>query len=306
MSVSFEQLKSMVVFAQVVEQGSFSAAAKHIGITRAVVSYHVKKLEQHLGVSLLNRSTRSLHLTEAGEQYYQRCHNIAEQAKAANQQIENIKQEPEGALKVSCPVNAGLQTIVPALNVFRGLYPKINIEVVLTDEVVNVIQDGFDLAIRGAALEDSGLQASKLTTLSTCLCGSPDYLNKYGRPLNPVDLDAHQWVIYTAGSSTLQLTKGSRSFSIKIKGGMSTNNAAARTAFIEGGHGLGRVPLYDALPKIKAGKLEVVMSDYFLQNIDVYCVFPKGATNAKKLRLLIDYLKEYLAKQAQASNLLQQ
>ncbi|WP_411994805.1 LysR family transcriptional regulator [Agarivorans sp. DSG3-1] len=299
MSVSFEQLKSMVVFAQVVEQGSFSAAAKQIGITRAVVSYHVKKLEQHLGVSLLNRSTRSLHLTEAGEQYYQRCHNITEQAKAANQQMENIKQEPEGSLKISCPVNAGLQTIVPALNLFRALYPKINIELVLSDEVVNVIQDGFDLAIRGAELEDSGLQASKLTTLKTCLCGSPDYLNKQGRPQQPADLDAHQWVIYTAGSNTLQLTKGARSFSIKTKGGISTNNAAARTAFIEGGHGLGRVPLYDALPKIKTGNLEVLMSDYQLQDIDVYCVFPKGATSSKKLRLLIDYLKQYLAKQEQ-------
>ncbi|WP_163132166.1 LysR family transcriptional regulator [Agarivorans sp. Alg241-V36] len=297
MSVTFEQLKSMVVFAQVVEQGSFSAAAKHIGITRAVVSYHVKKLEKHLGLSLLNRSTRSLHLTEAGEQYYQRCHNIAEQAKAANLQIENLKQEPEGSLKISCPVNAGLQTIVPAINEFRRLYPKVNIDLVLSDEVVNIIQDGFDLAIRGAALNDSGLQAAKLTTLSTCLCGAPEYLNKYGRPQKPADLDAHQWVIYTAGSSTLQLSKGSRSFSIKTKGGMSTNNAAVRTAFVEGGHGLGRVPLYDALPKINAGKLEIVMPDYALQDIDVYCVFPKGAASSKKLRLLIDYLKQNLAKQ---------
>ncbi|WP_406609300.1 LysR family transcriptional regulator [Agarivorans sp. JK6] len=297
MSVSFEQLKSMVVFAQVVEQGSFSAAAKHIGITRAVVSYHIKKLEQQLGLSLLNRSTRSLHLTEAGEQYYQRCHNIAEQAKAANLQIENLKQEPEGSIKISCPVNAGLQTIVPVINEFRRLYPKVNIELVLSDEVVNIIQDGFDLAIRGAELNDSGLQAAKLTTLSTCLCAAPEYLNKHGRPTKPADLDAHQWVIYTAGSSTLQLSKGSRSFSIKTKGGMSTNNAAVRTAFVEGGHGLGRVPLYDALPKIQAGKLEVLMADYQLQDIDVYCVFPKGSASSKKLRLLIDYLKQSLAKQ---------
>ncbi|WP_432454190.1 MULTISPECIES: LysR family transcriptional regulator [unclassified Agarivorans] len=298
MSMSFEQLKSMVVFAQVVEQGSFSAAAKHIGITRAVVSYHVKKLESNLGVSLLNRSTRSLHLTEAGEQYYQRCHNIAEQAKAANMQMENIKQEPEGSLKISCPVNVGLRIIVPALNLFRSLYPKINIDLVLSDEVVNVIQEGFDLAIRGAVLEDSGLQASKLITLNTCLCASPQYLNQYGRPRLPADLDAHQWVIYTTGSNTLNLRKGHRSFSIRTKGGISTNNAAARTAFIEGGHGLGRVPLYDAQPRIKLGLLEVLMEDYQLDDIDVYGVYPKGATRSKKLRLLIDYLKPYLAKQA--------
>ena len=123
MDISFEQLKSMVVFSHVVEQGSFSAAAKHIGLSRAVVSYHIKKLERQLGITLLNRSTRSIALTEAGSNYYQRCRIIAQQASAANQQIENIKNEPEGLLKITCPVSVGLHTIVPALDKFRKIYP---------------------------------------------------------------------------------------------------------------------------------------------------------------------------------------
>ncbi|MCW8996964.1 MAG: LysR family transcriptional regulator [Psychromonas sp.] len=297
MNISFEQLKSMVVFAQVVEQGSLSAAAKHIGLSRAVVSYHIKKLESHLAIKLLNRSTRTITLTEAGTQYYQRCRIIAEQASAANQQIENLKSEPVGLLKITCPVNVGLQTIVPALNEFRRLYPKIELDVMLSDEVINIMKEGIDLAIRGAPLADSGLQASKLSTLPTCLCGSPEYLQKHGYPSNPAQLAEHDWVIYKLTSNVLEMKKGKRSFSIKINGTISTNNAAARTAFIEGGHGLGRIPIYDAGPKIKAGTLASVLDDYQLNDIDIYGVFPPGAAKSKKLRLLIDYLKSYFKKQ---------
>ena len=297
MDISFEQLKSMVVFAQVVQQGSLTGAAKHIGLSRAVVSYHIKKLETQLGVKLLNRSTRSIALTEAGLGYYERCRIIAEQAETANRQIENLKNEPVGLLKITCPVNIGLQTIVPALNEFKQRYPKIELDVMLTDEVVNILQEGIDLAIRGAPLSDSGLQASKLSTLQTVLCGSPLYLNKHGRPTKPSELDQHDWVIYKLTSGVLELTQGSRSYSVKVNGSISTNNAAARTAFIEGGHGLGRIPTYDALPKIKNGTLEAVLEDYQLANIEVYGVFPPGTTGSKKLRLLIDFLKDYFAKQ---------
>jgi DNA-binding transcriptional LysR family regulator len=296
MNLSFEQLKSMVVFAQVVEQGNLTAAAKHIGLSRAVVSYHIKKLETQLGVKLLNRSTRSIALTEAGAEYYQSCRIIADQANTANQQIENLKNEPEGLLKITCPVNVGLQMVVPALNDFRRIYPKIDLDVMLTDEVVNIIQEGIDLAIRGAPLPDSGLQASKLSTLPTCLCGSPSYFKKRGRPADPTDLEQHEWVVYKMTSGAIELNKGSRSYSVAVRGGISTNNAAARTAFLEGGHGLGRIPIYDAWPKIQAGTLESVLDDYQLKDIDIYGVFPPGSAASKKLRLLIDYLKEYFIK----------
>jgi len=304
MNLHFEQLKSMVVFAQVVEQGNFTAAAKHVGLSRAVVSYHIKKLESQLGVKLLNRSTRSISLTEAGSEYYQSCRIIAERATMANQQIENLKNEPEGLLKITCPVNVGLQMIVPALNNFRRLYPKIELDVMLSDEVVNILQEGIDLAIRGAPLPDSGLQALKLSTLATCLCGSPDYLKKRGRPMAPSDLQQHDWVIYKMTSGAVELTKGSLSYSVAIKGGISTNNAAARTAFIEGGHGLGRVPVYDARPKVQAGSLELVLEEYQLKDIDIYGVFPPGSAASKKLRLLLDYLKAYFIKiERQTQNL---
>lgn len=303
MNVSFEQLKSMVVFAQIVEQGSLSAAARHIGLSRAVVSYHIKKLESQLGVSLLNRSTRSITLTDAGQGYYERCRAIAEQAQAANLQIENLKNEPEGLIKITCPVNVGLQNIVPALNEFKTRYPKIQLDVMLSDDVVNIIQEGIDLAIRGAPLADSGLQATKLTTLPTCLCASPLYVSQHGQPRTPADLDKHDWVMYKRASSVLAISKGSLSYSLKVSGGITTNNSMARTAFVEGGHGLGRIPLYDALPKIKQGSLMQVMADYQLDDIQLYGVFPPGSASSKKMRLLIDYLKEYFAKEASRNQL---
>jgi len=300
--LSFEQLKSMVVFAQVVDQGSLSAAAKHVGLSRAVVSYHIKKLETQLGIKLLNRSTRSIALTEAGSQYYDRCKVIVEQALAANQQIENLKSDPMGLIKLACPVSVGLNMIVPALNEFRQLYPNIQLEVSLSDEVVNIIKDGFDVAIRGAALVDSGLQATKLSTLHTCLCGSPSYLLKYGSPTSPAQLSSHQWVLYKLAGNTLDLQKGKRSYKVKLSGNISTNNAAARTAFVEGGHGLGRIPTYDALPRIKAGSLTQILTEYQLNDIELYAVFPPGGADSKKLRLLLDYLKDYFKKHKLALN----
>ena len=297
MDISFEQLKSMVVFSHVVEQGSFSAAAKHIGLSRAVVSYHIKKLEQQHGVTLLNRSTRSIALTQVGKDYYRRCRIIAQQASAANQQIENVKHEPEGLLKITCPVSVGLHTIVPALDKFRKIYPKIELDLMLTDEVVNIVKEGIDLAIRGAPLIDSGLQARKLAVLETCLCGSPEYFERYGKPITPEELKHHTWVIYKLTSNKINLEKAGRTYTVDVKGSIATNNAAARTAFVVGGQGLGRIPLYDAVEKIKAGRLQSVLTDYQLKAIDVYGVFPPGAANSKKLRLLIDFLSQFFTQQ---------
>ncbi len=304
MKVSFEQLKSMVVFAQIVEQGSLTAAAKQLGLTRAVASYHLKKLETQLEVTLLNRSTRTMALTEAGIAYYERCRIITEQANAANQQIENIKSEPQGLLKISCPVNVGMQLIVPAINTFKRQYPKIQIDLQLTDDVVDIIKNGFDFAIRGVALSDSNLQATKLTTMSTCICGAPEYFAHFGKPKTPLELAEHQWVVYQLGSKTLTLQKDGKKHDITMQGALSTNNAAARTAFVEAGHGIGRIPLYDAWPKVQAGLLEIILDDYKSKDIELYGVFPPGAAGSKKLRLFIDYLKSYFVKQHTALGML--
>lgn len=302
MSHIFEQLKSMVVFSHVVEQGSFSAAARQLKLTRTVVSYHMKKLETSLGVTLLHRSTRSLSLTEAGKAFYDSSRLIVEQAIVAQQKMEHFRSEPEGRLSITCPVNMGLQLVVPALKAFKAQFPKIELDIMLSDEVVNLIQSGVDLAIRGAPLVDSNLHARQLSRLSTQLYASPSYLKQHGRPTTPSELEQHQWVIYQLGAPYIDLSQGSRSFRVKVKGDITTNNAAARTAFVEGGYGIARIPTYDAKPKVDQGLLEVVMADYQLADIDVYGVYPPGSAGAKKVRLLVDFLVHYFQKLAHAQS----
>ncbi|WP_315980122.1 substrate binding domain-containing protein [Aliamphritea spongicola] len=159
-------------------------------------------------MQLLNRSTRSLSLTDEGRSYYAYCKAITEQAASAQQQMENFRQVPEGLLKITCPVNMGLQIIVPALNEFKQRYPRIELDIVLADQVVNILEEGIDLAIRGAPLADSSLQAVQLAVLKTHICGSPAYFRKHGRPLSPEDLSRHNWIMYQLSSGSLELRKG--------------------------------------------------------------------------------------------------
>ncbi len=169
----------------------------------------------------------------------------------------------------------------------------IKLDATLTDEVVNIIKEGIDLAIRGAPLPDSALQANKLATLTTCLCGALEYVLQYGRPTKPADVSDHEWVINKLTSGLITLKKGIRSFCIATRAGISTNNAAARTAFVEAGHGLARIPTYDAWPTIKAGTLEAVLDDYAFNDINVDGLYPPRTANSKKQRLLLNFLKEY-------------
>ena len=294
MQLSFDQLKSMVVFSQVVRYGSLSSAAKHLGISRAVVSYHIKRLEKLLDVKLLNRSTRSMSLTDEGKQYYQSCRRIADEAEEANRHIENMKQEPEGTIKITCSVNLGTRVVVPLLSQFMCIYSRIKVDLTLTDEVVNIIHEGVDIAIRGGPLEDSELKAVRLATMKTYICAAPSYLNKHGVPRAPEDLSEYSWVYYNQLPKHVLLSKKGRQYNVSMSGVITTNNAVARTSFVESGVGLGRIPEYDAAPGIDSGKLEIVLADYELPSIDFYCVFSAGATSSKKVSLLVDYLKEHV------------
>ena len=299
MKISFDQLRNMMVFNQVVRHGGFSSAARILGLSRAVVSYHVKRLEKELNVKLLNRTTRSISLTNVGKQYYESCKLIAAEAETANLNIENLRDKPEGKLAITCPVNLGLQVIVPIMTKFRRLYPGIELDLTLSDGLVDIVKQGIDLAIRAAPLVDSGLKTSHLSRLPTVLCASPSYLNKYGRPLTPEDLSTHLWVCYSRTSKTMLINKegnkaqSKRQYSLQISGPVSTNNAAARTAFVVSGEGIARVPYYDAHDKIQQGTLEQVLPGYKAADIDLYGVFSPGATSSKKVRLALDYLKDY-------------
>jgi len=294
MQLSFDQLKSMVVFSQVVRYGSLVSAASHLGISRAVVSYHVKRLEKILGVKLLNRSTRSMSLTEEGKLYYKSCKLIAEEAEVANRHIENMKVVPEGKLKITCSVNLGTRVVVPLLSKFLQIYSRIETDLILTDDNINIVHEGMDVAIRGGPLEDSDLKAVHLSNMKTHICASPDYLEQHGIPQAPEDLSNHDWIYYNKLPQQVVLSKANRQYDIMMEGAITTNNASARTAFVEAGSGLGRIPEYDARPGIEKGTLKIVLPDYKLPSISLYCVFSSGATSSMKVKLLVDYLKQHI------------
>ena len=216
--------------------------------------------------------------------------------KDAHLRIENLRDEPQGKVKITSSVNLGLRKLVPILTEFRQLYPKIEIDLTLSDDVVDIVQEGIDIAIRGAPLKDSDLKATLLSEMQTLICASAIYLNQKGRPQIPEDLAKHQWVHYHKLPQNIVISKGKRQYSIQIQGLVSTNNASARTAFVEAGEGLGRIPEYDAISGIEKGLLEIVMPEYTLPSINFYAVFSSGATSSLKLRLLIDYIKKAFKK----------
>ncbi|WP_020591517.1 LysR family transcriptional regulator [Kiloniella laminariae] len=293
-----DELRGMVTFARVVESGSFAEAARKSGVGRAAISHQVKQLEERLGVRLLHRSTRSLSLTHAGQDYYQSCKIIADEAEAASRRLQALSSEPTGRVSITCSTNYGLKRIVPLLSSFRQLYPKVELEVELTDQITNLIEGGYDLAIRAGPLQISNMMARKLCSVQRVICATPAYLEQFGRPANPEELANHNWVVYSRQTSQINLVRDGQQVTIRVNGPVHTNNAGARLQFVLGGHGLGLLPEHE-LWDLPEGTLEVLLPDYQLAPLDLFAVYPPGAASSLKVRMLIDYLALELPKSGQ-------
>ncbi len=288
-----DEIRGMLVFARVVESGSFAEAARRLGVSRAAVSHQVKQLEARLGTRLLHRSTRSLSLTDVGASYYQSCKLIAEEATSANQRVQSQRDEPVGRISVTCSTNFGLARVVPVLSTFRKLYPKVELDVELTDAIVNLVEGGFDLALRAGPLPDSGMMARKICSTQRHICAAPDYLEAKGTPHTLEELSTHAWVTYSRNPGHIGLFRDSREYRLKIAGPVRTNNAAARLKFVLEGHGLGLLPAHEVMSQPE-GRLTILLPDYQLTPLDLYAVYPPGAASTMKVRKLIDYLAAQL------------
>ncbi len=286
-----DEIRGMVVFARVVECGSFTEAARRLGVSRAAISHQVKQLEERLGARLLHRSTRSLSLSDVGANYYQSCKLIAEEAATANQRAQSLRDEPVGRISITCSANFGLDRIVPILSDFRKLYPKVELDVELTDAVVNLVEGGFDLAVRAGPLLSSEMIARKLCGTDRLICAAPEYLEANGTPHTPEELSAHAWVTYSRHPRHISLFRDGREYRLNIAGPVHTNNSAARLKFVLEGHGLGLLPAHE-FDKQPEGRLEILLGDYQATPINVYAVYPPGAASTMKVRKLIDYLAE--------------
>lgn len=288
-----DEMRGMLIFARVVDGGSFSAAAKRMGVSRAVVSYQVKRLEERLGIRLLNRSTRRLSLTPAGQNYYASCQRIATEAESAHINVQNLREEAVGKVVLACPVNLGMRWVVPVVNLFRERYPAVELDIRFSEEVVNLIEEGVDIALRAGPLADSELTAIKVASVTRLICAAPKYLEQNGWPKTPSQLSEHQWIVYARGAKKLLVKSGDISETITMSGNLVTNNAGARLKFVKAGLGIGVLPHYDATDELRSGALVELIPGYSLPSLELYAVFPKGATQAKATQLMTQLLKQH-------------
>ena len=289
-----DRISGMEVFAKVALLGSFSAAARALGMSQSMATKHVDAIEDRLGARLFQRTTRRLTLTEAGRRYLEACERILGEIEEADAEAAADVAEPRGLLRLNAPLSFGFRQVVRALADFAALYPQLTVDLGLTDRFVDLVEEGWDLAIRLGMLRDSSLIARRLAPASVVLCGSPDYLGRHGVPKTTADLAAHNCLGYTMPSATA----GDRwsfgvdgSVAVPVAGNLRANNGDALRAAALAGQGLIYQPTFLVGEDLRAGRLVCVHLDAPpFQFGNVYAVYASSRHVPAKVRRFIDFL----------------
>lgn len=291
-----DTLKRMAIFSHVVDAGGYSSAARQIGLAKSAISKHITELEMQLGVKLINRTTRQISLTEAGNLYYQACSRLVNEAADATRQISGLSGQLSGILRVSCPTSLGNEYIVPLITAFAEEYPDLKIELMVDDQTVNLIEEAVDVAIRIGWPPDSSLIARKLTDSPRVICASPAYLHKHGTPTVTDDLVNHHWVIFTLLPTPYRqsLLKDGQTQTIGINGSFKTNNAGTLRSLILNGAGIGVLSEFMVADDIKNGRLIRLLSDYDAGAAGIYALYADRHFKLAKTRLFIEFLQNNL------------
>jgi DNA-binding transcriptional LysR family regulator len=289
-----DKLTSMVVFTKVAKAGSFASAAKELGLSRAMATKHVMQLENSLGIRLLNRTTRNLSLTEVGVVYLERCLQIIDDIEETELAVTRLQTEPRGLLKVNSAPFFGAYHLAPAIAAYHQVYPDVNVELVLQAGYIDLIEEGFDLAIHLDDLHDSSLIARKLGSSQRVVCASPTYFKRHGIPKTPEDLKKHnclinsslpprdQWQFSTpdTGKTTL----------IRVAGAMTANVADAIRMATMSGLGVALLPTYMVGQDLRKGRLQAVLTDYIPAPMEIHAVYPHRKHLSAKVRTFVDFL----------------
>jgi DNA-binding transcriptional LysR family regulator len=287
----------MAVFTKVVDTASFAAAARHFGMSPAMVSKHVQTLEQRLGARLLNRTTRRVSATDVGQDYYERCLRILSEVEEAEAVASDLQTSPRGHLRVTAPVSFGTHRLAPAIADYLVSFPEVSIDLSLDDPYVDILEKRFDVGIRFGHLENSSLIARKLYALETYLCASPAYLERKGTPHVPADLAKHKCLIYThAASQNVWSFVGpdGKEDAVRISGRFQANSGDVLLPLAVRGCGLLLAPDYLVADDLGAGRLLRIMPDYSTHETPVYAVYPSRNLSAK-IRTFIDFLAAWFA-----------
>lgn len=286
------RLDAMEVFAEVVEAESFSAAARRLEISKSAVSKQIARLEDRLGVRLLNRTTRRLSLTEAGTTYYAACRRVLDEAETAERAVSDLAAAPHGLLKLNAPMSFGFLHLAAAIPAFHARYPEITVEATMNDRFVDLVEEGFDLAIRIASLKDSSLVARRLAPSHAVLCAAPGYLQRRGRPQRPEDLRGHDCLLYAnhPNPREWQLLSPQGVQKVRVDGPLIANNGDVLCRAALGGMGIARLPTFIVGDHLRDGALEVVLPRFPQASEGIHAVFPHSRNLSVKVRVFVDFL----------------
>lgn len=293
-----DQLSAMRTFRRVVELGSFTAAARSLSLSKAAVSKQVGELESHLGATLIHRTTRRLSVTEVGNAYFERCLRLLDEFEAAEAEVRNLQAEPSGSLRLSVPNAFGVTQLANTLNELARRYPKLRLNIEASDRFVDLIEEGFDAAIRiRTELPDSSLIARRLCTIPRYVCASPKYLKKYGEPKRPEDLKQHNCIIYTQSPAPFdwgfRTPQGRKT--VRVSGTFQSNHGMLLLEPLLAGRGIAFLPLFSIDTILRSGKVKRLLVDYPTDAVSLHVVYPQNRHLSPKVRVLVDLMAEHFA-----------
>jgi DNA-binding transcriptional LysR family regulator len=290
-----DRLANMEAFVRVAETKSFSEAARRLRSSKSLVSRQVAALEAELGVRLFHRTTRSLSLTDEGRSYHAQVTRILGEIEEANLSVSSSRAAPRGRLRVSAPMSFGILHLGPAMRDFLVRFPDVELDLSLNDRYVDVVDEGFDLAIRVGRLADSSLIARRLAGHRMIVCASPDYLNRHAEPNDPDDLKRHQCLCYSTNALTPEwhfVAKDGAPWRVPIQGPLHANNGdVLRSAALQG-LGVAYLPSFIVGADIQGSALVSLLPDYVPTDTAIYAVYPHSRHLSPKVRAFIDFLAE--------------
>lgn len=289
-----DRLECDRMFIAVMETGSFAAAALRLNTSSGQASKLVARLEQDLGVRLINRTTRALSPTEVGQSYYQRIRGILEDLDGLDDEVRTRGTTPRGRLKLTAPLTFGTLRLVPALNDFALRYPLIELDVSFTDRMVNLVDEGFDAAIRAGWVGDSSLIGRKLASMGTRVVASEGYLAHHGTPTHPLDLREHACVLDSnfRDPGQWRFAEGGEAFTVPVTGRLRYSNAEACLNAAVMGLGLANVPDFVCSGALAMGRVRAVLTKFEVEPGGIWAIYPPGRHLAAKVRVLVDFLAE--------------
>lgn len=287
-----QPLDDLILFAKLVELKSFTATAEALQLSRSLISKRLSRLEERLGVQLLNRTTRRLELTEAGRTYHHYCHQIESTLREAESAVSEIRAHPKGSLNINAPVTFGQMVLTDIINRFLESYPEVKINLSLSDSYVDVIGGGFDVVVRIGKLEDSSLKARKVGTTQLHAIASRRYLEKHGTPHTPQDLRKHNCLIYRYmrnGVNEWHFKGPKGSISVPIKGNFTSDNGLPLYSAVISGLGIAMLPSF-MLENFKENYLQFLLEEYMPKELGIHAIYPPAKKPPLNTRVFIDFL----------------